>query len=211
MKNEQENNQCKYYEERRAELVTIRSDSIDSFDKALLQVSTGALVITITFIDKIGKPYDNFTNGLLITFWSLFLVVILVNIFSYWTAKKNMDFKITNLDDRYNKNPDNWQNIPEGFSKWKTCTEICNHLALWSFIIGAILFFWYAYMVQIHNYQTTNKKEEIIMADDKKIPLNEGQTETTEKIRNDYLKKGKTEVPEKEIRPPKPEPAKEKK
>lgn len=176
-----ESNQCRYYEERRAELAKIRSDSMDSFDKSILQVSTGALVITITFIDKIGKPYDYFTNFLLIIFWSLFLGVILVNIFSYWSAQKNMDFKINNLDARFRKYHGDWQCIPEQFSRWKLCTEICNQIALWCFVAGAILFFTYAFMVQNHNYQTSNKKEVTIMEDDKKIRFQDGKTEATEK------------------------------
>ncbi len=57
---------CAYYEERRRGLEEIRSDSMNSFDKAILQVSTGALVITITFIEKVGKPYDAFTNIILL-------------------------------------------------------------------------------------------------------------------------------------------------
>ena len=181
MDDKQKDEQIKYYGERRADLEKIRSDSIDCFDKAILQVSTGALVITITFIDKIGKPYNDFTNILLITFWSLFLGVILVNIFSYWTAQKNMDFKINDIDARYKQRPDNWQSIPEKFSKFKITTEICNQLALWLFVIGAILFFLYAYKVQIHNYQSINKGGTVIMTDDKKTYVKDGKTETSEK------------------------------
>lgn len=197
--NGKEDDLRKEYDERRLELVKIRSDSIDSFDKALLQVSTGALVITITFIDKIGKPYDDFTNGLLIIFWSLFLSVILVNIFSYWSAKKNMDFKIQDIDDRYKESPDDWDKEPEHFSKWKSCTEICNHVALSCFFVGAILFFVYAYIVQMHNYQMISKKEATIMADDKKIRFQDGKTETPEKqpIKKDNSNKKPEQQPKK--------------
>jgi len=127
------------------------------------------------------NTHNDLTNILLITFWSLFLGVILVNIFSYWTAQKNMDFKINNIDARYKECPDNWQSISEQFSKFKTATEVCNQLALWLFVIGAILFFWYAYNVQIHNYQSINKGGEITMTDDRKTHVKDGKTETSEK------------------------------
>lgn len=190
----------KYYEERRKSLEDIRSSSMDSFDKAILQVSTGALVITITFIDKIGKPYDLCTNYLLICFWILFLAVILLNIFSYYSAKKNMDFKIEDLDKRYKKHGAKWQqNSAEKFSPWKRGTEISNVLALICFLAGAILFFYYAYLVQMNNYKELHKKEAITMADDKKSEKPEPAKEPPK----EPVKKGLTETPEKPTKLPK--------
>lgn len=185
MDKEQRNEATKYYEERRSYLNGIRDDSIESFDKTILQVSTGALVITITFIDKIGKPYDLLTNILSILLWSFFLVVILLNIASYRFAVKNMDFKINDLDERYKKSPDDWQSIPEGFSKYKKTTENCDKFALYFFILGVIIFFSYAVMVQAHNYESLTKG--YVMTDDKKTSVKrvqDGKTETSEKQTN---------------------------
>ena len=109
--------------------------------RGILQVSTGALVITITFIEKIGKPYDDWTNKNLIAFWSLFLAVILLNILSYYTAKKSMDFKIENLDQRFKDFGNDWQSkSTEKFSTWKFCTKKCNRATLVLFVLGAIFF-----------------------------------------------------------------------
>lgn len=206
--------QNEYYVKRKTELSTIRSNSVDSFDKALFQISTGALVITITFIDKIGKPYDTFTNSLLIIFWALFFLVILANILSYWSAQKNMDFKIKDLDDRYKKRGENWQEIPEKFSKWKKVTEFCNQAALWMFVLGASLFFVYAFMVQTHNYTLVNKEEVDIMTDKSKF-TEDGKADNKEIGREDRgtasidyadvvpnkFNKGETEVPENVLKP----------
>jgi hypothetical protein len=112
-----------------------------------------------------------------------------------------MDFKINDLDDRYRRSPNNWTEMPERFSKYKKCTEYCNVISLWSFIIGAIFFFIYAYMVQNHNFQNLTKKEEITMTDKKKPP-DAGKTETSDKVVP--VKKGQTEAPERIIKPEKP-------
>jgi hypothetical protein len=194
---------CEYYEERRRDLEKIRSESIDSFDKAILEVSTGALVITITFIDKVGKPYDGFTNFILILFWALFLSVVIVNIFSYLFAKKNMDFRIKDLDKRYKDCPDDWTNIEPGKTWYKICVDFCNNISLYLFLAGAILFFFYAYMVQTHNFEKSNRKEEVSMTQKikavKEIKDNKGKpTERTS------VEKGKAEPPERVILKPQP-------
>jgi hypothetical protein len=176
-----------YYNERRKDLDTIRANSIDSFDKALLQVSTGALVVTITFIDKIGKPYDEYTHWILIFFWLLFLLVIPIIILGYWLAKKNMDFKIKDLDERYDACPDDWQaNRKEGISKYKFWTEVCSFSSLGIFFLGALLFFYYAYLVQMNNFKiimTNEKQIEKATPKEKpvKIPVDAGMTESREK------------------------------
>ena len=190
----------KYYEERRKSLDDIRSSSMDSFDKVILQVSTGALVITITFIDKIGKPYDLGTNYLLTAFWILFLAVILLNIFSYYSAKKNMDFKIEDLDRRYKEHGAKWQqNSGENFSRWRYFTEKSNILALICFVAGATLFFYYAYLVQMKYYEESSKKGEMTMANDKKI----AKPEPVQKPVKTPVDAGMTESREKPIKPPK--------
>jgi hypothetical protein len=193
-----------YYNERRDKLEKIREDSSESFDKAILQVSTGSLVITITFIDKVGKPYNTLTNILLITFWALFLAVIVLNIFSYLFAKKNMDFRIDDLDERFKKCPDDWLNVAQGKTWYKKAVDFCNSACLYLFLAGAGLFFFYAYVVQTHNFKTSTPKEEVSMTqkitDFKKI-----ETDKQKPEEKDEVKKGQTESAEKVIIKPKPD------
>jgi len=191
-----------YYKERRKDLEKIREDSTESFDKAILQVSTGSLVITITFIDKIGKPYNTLTNIILIAFWAFFLAVIILNIFSYLFAKKNMDFRIDDIDERFKKCPDDWVNVAQGKTWYKKAVDFCNYAALCFFLVGVGLFFGYAYMVQSHNLENPTKKEEVSVTqkitDFKKIETDKQKPEEKDKV-----KKGQTETTEKVIIKPK--------
>lgn len=184
------------YKERRAELVKIRADSLDSFDKAVLQLSTGTLVITVTFLDKIGKPYDALTNWLLLLSWICFILVIIGNLLSFYFARKNMDFKITDLNRRVKEHQEKWLDSDEQFSNYKKATEFCNQAVLFVFLIGTVFFLTYAGLIQHKQYQeaTRKPKKEVIMSEKKRI--DEGATEAPE---FGWGKKGQTESPEQVI------------
>jgi len=174
-----------YYRKRREELSKIRSSSIDSYDKTILQLSTGALAITIAFLEKIGKPYSDITNLLINASWIGFLLIIIINLLGFYFAVKNMDFKINDLDERYKKhlNDDSWPE--EKFSCYKKVTEFCNRATLWLFFCAATLFVIYAIMVQNYSYtqSSSNKSmQEVTMSHEKNnSKVNErAQIETTE-------------------------------
>ena len=57
------------YLKRRDELLKIRTVSLDAFDKAILTLATGSLALSITFLDKIGKPYNVLTSALIFVSW----------------------------------------------------------------------------------------------------------------------------------------------
>jgi hypothetical protein len=88
------------YMKRRAELLAIRDDSFEAFDKSILTLSTGCLALSITFLDKIGRPFNKITFILIFASWLAFLIVIVFNLASYLFAKWNMDKKIDELNQR---------------------------------------------------------------------------------------------------------------
>ena len=183
------------YDDRREELVRIRAESIESLDKAILQLSTGVLVITVTFLDKIGKPYDAPTLALILLAWVFFILVIALHLLSFHFATKNADFKIEDLNSRAKKYGEKWTESEEGTSCYKKITERCNRFALSAFIIGIALFLVYAGCVQYKQYREISKpKKETSMSEKK--PINEGLTEVPEVT---LLKKGQTEAPEQVI------------
>ena len=91
------------YLKRRDELVKIRTDSHDSFDKAVLSLATGSLALSVAFLDKIGAPFSRLTFSLIFATWITLFLVILANLLSYLFAKSNMDQKIQQLDETYRK------------------------------------------------------------------------------------------------------------
>ena len=183
------------YNARRKELIKIRADSIDSLDKAIAQIATGTLVVTITFLDKIGKPYDNLTILLLLLSWTLFVVVIVGHLLSFYFATKNANFRIHDLDQRASKYKENWPDSEPAKTNYKSATEICNWLILAIFLAGIILFLTYAALVQLKQYQhiASNNTKEVSMPP--KHPTFDGQTEAPESTTLN-LKGARTEAPE---------------
>lgn len=196
----------KAYEERRIYLNNIRDDSIGSFDKAILQLSTGALAVTIAFLDKIGKPYDALTIVLLYLSWIGFLLVIFANLLSHHFAGKNSDAKIKDLDARHTTYLQTGEKPPEKDFCYKSVTHFCNSVALWGFLISAAFFVIYAICVQTVNYKGIEESKKEVSMTEKKISgrTTDGKTETSE-----LVKRGKTETAE-PVRPAKSEPEKPK-
>ena len=91
------------YLKRRDELLAMRDDSFEAFDKSILTMSTGCLALSVTFLDKIGRPFNEVTFFLIFASWAAFLIVIVSNLASYLCAKSNMDKKIDELDKKYTK------------------------------------------------------------------------------------------------------------
>jgi hypothetical protein len=188
-----------YYKQRREELKQIRYDSINSFDRVILFLSSGALVITITFIEKIGRPYNFFTNILLILAWLSYLAVIILNLISFRFAIKNAEFAIRDLDRRYKISPFEWTAIKEKVSKYKNWTECCNSWSFRLFLVASFIFVFYAIMVQINEFKKMDMKEKSMTEKDKST--NEGKTKTKEIIIEE--KRGLTQSPERVIIQPK--------
>ena len=203
-----------YYRKRREELSRIRSNSTDSYDKTLLQLSTGALAITVAFLEKIGKPYSDITNLLISVSWIGFLLVIIFNLLGFYFARKNMDFKIQDLDDRYKNYKPGTEWPPEKFSCYRKVTEFCNSATLWLFFAATILFVVYAIMVQNYSYgqASQNKRtQEVTMSQEKKSDKivhkqdRSGEfNEPAKKAQKEIVRKAETETTEPIVKPGKP-------
>ena len=202
------------YLKRRAELTKIRDDSMESFDKTVLAVSSGALALSITFLDKIGKPYNLLTFLLIIASWLFMFSVFIFNILSFVYAKKNMDDKITDLDERRKKDEDE---DPNHFTKYRDYTHRCNNICLYSFLLSVIFFISYIILIQKNNYTIlkNNQKQEVSSMNEKQdmpdmlknVVRHDAKTEAPAPLaqrvleamngnkRTEILTEGKTEVP----------------
>ena len=181
-------NKHEEYLQRRSEFLKIRSNSFESFDKTILTLSTGAIALTITFLDKIGKPIDKITFLLIILTWITLIIVILSNLLSFYFAQRNMDKKIIELDNNYKKYLN--EQIKYNEIKEKTFWQhkavlTCNKISLIAFFIGIFFLLTYVSLIQMNNY-----KKEINMVD-KKI-LNNGKVESNQAI--SILRKGQVEA-----------------
>jgi len=127
-----------YYLNRRDELINIRESSFEFFDKNVLQLSVGILALSLTFLDKIGRPDTICTLILISASWLSFIGVITSTLCSFYFAEKNMDKKLKELDDNYKNGNDK-----DSCFVWKHLTNFCNRLSLSLFIIGLVFFVLY--------------------------------------------------------------------
>ena len=146
------------YIKRRDELLGIRMDSFRSFDKAILSLSTGSLALSITFLDRIGKPFSRATFTLIAFAWVLFFLVIVFNLGSYYFARANMDRKIAELDARYQRELDSKipDTSPEAVFWHNRATSFCNTGAFITFVAGVLFFVLYIITIQTNNYAKLN-------------------------------------------------------
>jgi len=180
------------YLKRRDELAKIRTDSFVAFDKAILSLATGGLALSITFLDKIGAPFDATSFVLISIAWVSYFIVILANLFSYLFAKANMDKKLEELDSNYTKELATHQPTQPAVETqfWqRTATNVCNVIALGAFAFGTLFFLLYIGKIQRHNFSRLT--EVTPMA----IKKTAGQTEITSPISNQRLREGQTEIP----------------
>jgi len=197
------------YLKRRDELLAIRADSFDSFDKYIVTLSTGCLALSITFLDKIGKPFNKATFILIAVSWIAFLVVLLFNLASYLFAKSNMDKKIAELDKKYKKELETKKedDAPETFYWQNKATKFCNNAAFVVFFIGVCTILTYVSLIQYNNYSNMKEihMETIVMSENKKTQINEGKTESPKAVTTTVdITKGKIEAPQAVNRPSTP-------
>lgn len=172
-------------------MAKIRTDSLISFDKAILSLATGGLALSITFLEKIGRPFDKSTYLLILATWICCFLVILVNLISYLFAQANMDKKIAILDSTYEAERNGPQTTSPSAEKqfWqRTATTVCNITALVSFCFGVLFFV--LYIIKIQRNTFAKLPEETSMA----IKKTAGQTEIPSPVSNQRLREGQTEI-----------------
>jgi hypothetical protein len=196
------------YLKRRAELLAIRDDSFEAFDKSILTLSTGCLALSITFLDRIGRPFNKVTFFLIFASWVAFLTVLVSNLASYLFAKSNMDRKIEEIDNKYKKEleTNKADDAPETVFWQNKATGFCNNFAFIVFCIGVLTILTYVSLIQINNYSVMKEshKETRVMSENKKTQINEGKIEGPKAVTTTVdITKGKTEVSQAVVRPSK--------
>ncbi|PBB88396.1 hypothetical protein [Mesorhizobium sp. WSM3876] len=127
----------------REAMVELRSDQLTTLDKSILSVSSGALGISIVFMDKIGGGSAGI-SGYLLASWVCFGAAISANITSYFTGSADAQREIDKLDNCViNSTP-----YQSGGNLFRGATRLLNVAALVLFIFGVI-------SLAVHAYTST--------------------------------------------------------
>lgn len=114
-------------------LVGLEAEAYKSFDKTLLTLSSGAMVLSATLLDKL-QPI-NFIF-LLICSWVFLFISICLQLCSLHTSPKAMREEINILNERYKDNEE--KDVQE--NKYTGKATILNQISLASFALGTFLF-----------------------------------------------------------------------
>ncbi len=164
-------NQEKRYLEERAIYIELQKNSSNLLDKYLLAIGMGALLLSVTFIEKIVPQPQAWTLYILLFSWVLLIASVLLTLISFYTSEKAIRKTIEILDLEYgaeagDKIDDN--------NKYSKITERLNFFSIASLILGIVLltvfsFLNIKYKVNIEN-EKSNHKGGIKMSE----KLNEG-------------------------------------
>ncbi|KAA3451644.1 hypothetical protein C7I87_06460 [Mesorhizobium sp. SARCC-RB16n] len=124
----------------REAMVELRSDQLTTLDKSLLSVSSGALGISIVFMDKIGGGSAP-VSGYLLTSWICFGAAISANITSYFTGGEDAQREIQKIDRCIITST----GYESGGNPFRGLTQALNVAALVLFILGVISLALHAY------------------------------------------------------------------
>lgn len=148
-----------YFRERTT-LIEMEQKSADQHDKAVLNLSTGALGLSLTFIDKIAPDPAASTLWLVGAAWISFIVCIFVMLLSFLTSQSACRRQRDLLDGEYSNGYP-----PDDVNKWSTGTHYLNFVAYACFVFGVIFlscFSWANLKLekQVSNYEQSGHKQD---------------------------------------------------
>jgi len=115
--------------ERKNQLLKIRDYAEEQFDKLLIYLSSGGLILTIGFVENIIKINESTCLSLLIMTWISFTGSLIVMLFSHRSSLRSMDLELKGKEEK----SDFWDRI----------TKCLNWVGLILLISGVLSFIIY--------------------------------------------------------------------
>lgn len=82
------------YERTRDDLLARQMKNSESYDRAILSLSSGALVLSLSFIKDVVQPGHGHAYALLIVSWALFGASILLTLVSYLISQQGIGLQL---------------------------------------------------------------------------------------------------------------------
>lgn len=133
--NDNDQSRLELYNEHRKQAWNDIQSSTDSFDQALLALSSGALGISLAFIKDIVPLKEAVWLGLLFTSWISFAACILVTVFSFQLSIKAQKEHLEYLPKYYVEGKEEYLTRRSCYSKILT---FFTWLAATSFLVGLV-------------------------------------------------------------------------
>jgi len=124
-----------YLEERKS-LIEQKIEGATSFDKSILTLSSGALGLSLLFIEKIAPEIKPGTTCLLVLAWVFFGLSILSTLISFLTSQSACDKQVEILEALFCEDAGDKSKC--GQNKYAYVTQLLNYGSIAIFIIGVI-------------------------------------------------------------------------
>ncbi len=85
----------------REHLTAAREKAFEQFDSAVLGLSTGALGVSLAFLDGVVELKTAMWRGVLVVSWGLFTIAIVSTLLSFIASQKAIDHSLRAADDYY--------------------------------------------------------------------------------------------------------------
>lgn len=87
------------WKEYRLSVLVQKSKSDDDFEKYITFIASGALGLTITFIDKISPLNESIAIWVIATGWVLLALTLFINLLSHFLSSKYNEQTVQDIDD----------------------------------------------------------------------------------------------------------------
>lgn len=172
------------YTEYRSQVVAVRNQVHQTYDKALLTISTGTVVVSFTFILQLDSVDFHKYIILIIVSWAILVFSIILGLVGHYCSCKDSDYSIDIADLDYDKNTGfindkNWEKLCRIERKkrfTKSLINIVNITQLVSVPLGVLIFAIFACLSMLNaeaNNKSCNKKhckEFCVLKDEKESP-----------------------------------------
>ncbi len=125
-------------EEYRQQLLTHEQESIESFDKAVLSLSGGALGLSITFLNNLIFSNTLVRTELLLFAWICWGSSLILTLTSFWLSARAMNKAVQQLDEGKLG-----REHPGGM--WDKATRKLTFLGGFAFILGVVFIIVFVY------------------------------------------------------------------
>lgn len=141
------------YERRRGDLAKQYGESIGRYDQLVPWGAGGALLASITFLEKIAPHPQALTRWMLLASWAALGLALAASTASHYASSRIFSWRVNQLDHRWQQEhaPDNdewskkWFRISRRVRRWGRITAVLNPIAGLSLVAGVALLALFAY------------------------------------------------------------------
>jgi hypothetical protein len=127
-----------YFAERQL-LLEARQRSYQRADQMIIGGATGALLLSVTFLEKLVPKPAVAGRAFLLLAWVILLLCLSLSLFAQYSSARSFDCEISRLDASVNS-----ESPPRNM--WARCNRLCGGSSAVFLVVGIAFLAWFAYI-----------------------------------------------------------------